>query len=59
MSENTELEQLVFALGRYGSLVGSVLAFYSDNPSSNPAEVYKVLCVQKLKINKNREGVVH
>ena len=27
-------------MGRCGGQVVSVLAFYSDNPSSNPAEAY-------------------
>ena len=27
-------------MGRGGGQVVSVLAYYSDNPSSNPAEVY-------------------
>ena len=40
----------------------SVLAFYSDNQSSNPAEadsfsVY--LCLKRMKINKKRQGLAH
>ena len=31
-------------LGCGGGQVVSVLAFYSDNPSSNPAEAYSVSC---------------
>ena len=38
----------------------SVLAFYSDNPSSNPAEVYNFsvkLLLKRTKINKKEAGV--
>ena len=37
----------------------SVLAFYSDNPSSNPAEVHNFsvkLLLKRTKINKKRPG---
>ena len=40
----------------------SVLAFYSDDPSSNPAEVYNFsvkLLLKRTKINKKRPGLVH
>ena len=40
----------------------SVLAFYSDNPSSNPAEVYNFsvkLLLKRTKINKKRPGLAH
>ena len=29
---------------RGGGLVVSVLAFYTDNPSSNPADAYRFFC---------------
>ena len=38
----------------------SVLAFYSDDPSSNPAEVYNFsvkLLLKRMKINKKEAGV--
>ena len=31
-------------MGRGGGLEVSVLAFYSDDPSSNPVEAYGLLC---------------
>ena len=37
-----------------------MLAFYSDNPSSNPAEAYSFsvkLCLKRTKINKKETGV--
>ena len=40
-------------MGRDGGQVVSVLAFYSDDPSSNPAEVYSfysVNCSKRTKI---------
>ena len=42
--------------GRGGGLVVSVLAFYSDNPSSNPAS-YLIFLYEKTKINKKVAGV--
>ena len=48
---------LELVLGRGGGQVVSVLAFYSDDPSSNPTEVYKFsvkLLLKRTKINKNR-----
>ena len=47
-------------LGRGGGEVVSVLAFYSDDPSSNPAKVYKFsvkLLLKRTKINKKEAGV--
>ena len=39
----------------------SVLAFYSDDPSSNPADAYgyflKKLCLKRMKINKKEAWV--
>ena len=37
----------------------SVLAIYSDNPSSNPADVYSfsVIFLKRTKINKKEAGV--
>ena len=40
----------------------SVLAFYSNDPSSNPAEVYNVsvkLLLKRTKINKKEAGLAH
>ena len=44
--------------GRGGSLVVSVLAFYSDDPSSNPAGYLNFL-YEKTKINKKRPSLAH
>ena len=49
-------------LGRGGGQVVSVLAFYSDDPSSNPAEVYNFsvkLLLKRTKIYKKRPGLAH
>ena len=49
-------------MGCGGGKVVSVLAFYSDNPSSNPAEVYNFsvkLLLKRTKINKKRPGLAH
>ena len=50
-------------MGRGGGQVVSVLAFYSDNPSSNPAEVYNFsvkLLLKRTKIKtKKRPGLAH
>ena len=49
-------------MGRGGGLVVSVLAFYSDDPSSIPAEVYNFsvkLLLKRTKINKKRPGLAH
>ena len=46
-------------MGRGGGQVVSVLAFNSDHPSSNPAEVYKFsvkLLLKRTKISKKRPG---
>ena len=40
----------------------SMHAFYSDNPSLNPAEVYRfnsVNCLKRKKINKKKPGMAH
>ena len=45
--------------GRGGGQVVSVLAFYSDDTSSNPAEVYSfsvILCLKRTKKNKKEAG---
>ena len=47
-------------MGCGGGLVVSVLAFYSDDPSSIPAEVYNFsvkLLLKRTKINKKRPGL--
>ena len=52
----------LFYPGRGGGQVVSVLAFYSDDPSSNPAEVYNFsvkLLLKRTKINKKRPGLTH
>ena len=41
-------------MGRGGGQVVSVLAFYSDDPSSNPAEVYSFF--RNIRIEKNKKG---
>ena len=49
----------MFYLGRGGSQLFSVLAFYSNDPSSNPTEIYissKILVVTNE--NKQKEAVV-
>ena len=49
-------------MGSGGSQVVSVLTFNSDDPSSNPAEVYSfysVYCLKRTKINKKRPGMAH
>ena len=43
-------------MGRGGSLVVSVLAFYSNDPSSNPAGYLNFL-YKKTKINEKEFGV--
>ena len=48
--------------GRGGGQVVSVLTFYSNDPSSNPAEVYNVsvkLLLKRTKINKKEAGLAH
>ena len=48
--------------GRGGGLVVSVLASYSNDPSSIPAEVYNFFCkllLKRTKINKKRPGLAH
>ena len=50
----------IFPMGCGGGLVVSVLAFYSDDPSSIPAEVYNFsvkLLLKRTKINKKRPGL--
>ena len=47
-------------MGCGGGQVVSVLAFYSDDQSSNPAEVYNFsvkIVIEKKKINKKEAGV--
>ena len=45
-----------YNLGCGGGLVVSVLAFYSDNPSSNPV-IYENFLNEKMKIYENEAGV--
>ena len=42
-------------LGCGGGLVVSVLAFYSDDPSSIPAEVYNFFCKIVVEKNENKQ----
>ena len=47
-------------MGCCGGQVVSVLAFYSNEPSSNPTEAYSFfckICVLKNKVNKKETGV--
>ena len=50
-------------MGRVGGLVVSVLAFYSNDPSSIPAEVHNfsvnLLFKRTIIIQKNRTGLAH
>ena len=41
--------------GRGGGQVVSILAFYSDDPSSNPAEAYSFFCKLVFEKNKNKQ----
>ena len=60
LSEKANIER---RLGRGGGgQVVSVLAFYFDDLSSNPTEVYNFsvkLYLKRKEINKKRPGVVH
>ena len=54
--------QTIQLKGRGGGQAVSVLAFYSDDPSSDPAEVYNFsvkLLLKSTKINKKRPGLAH
>ena len=42
-------------LGCGGGLVVSMLAFYSDDPSSNPAEAYRFFCTMLSETNENKQ----
>ena len=42
-------------MGRGGGQVVSVLAFYSDDPSSNPAEVYNFSVKIVIEKNENKQ----
>ena len=60
METNEEEER--FDVGSGGGQVVTVLAFYSVDLSSNPAEVYSfnsVNCSKRTNINKKRPGVAH
>ena len=43
-------------MGRGSSLVVSVLAFYSDFASSNPAEAYSFFCITLFERTKIGQG---
>ena len=56
------LRRSLNGLGSGGGQVVSVLAFYSDDPSLSPAEVYSfysVNCLNRMKIKKKRPGMDH
>ena len=40
----TDVPLTIFFSGRGGGQVVSMLAFYSDDPSSNPADIYSFFC---------------
>ena len=44
-------------LGPGEGQVVNVLAFYSNNPSSNPAKVYNCYSVKLLKQNENKQKI--
>ena len=46
-------------MGRGGGLVVSVPAFYSDDPSSNPAGYLINFLNEKTKINEKEAGLAH
>ena len=54
------IEKHKLALGRGGGTVVNMLAFYSDNLSSNPAKVYNFdgvkIAFKRTKINRKRGG---
>ena len=45
----------IIIMGCGGGLVVSVLAFYSDDPSSIPAEVYNFFCKIVVEKNENKQ----
>ena len=50
----------IFINLNWAVVVVSVLVFYSDDPSSNPAEAYSfysVNCLKRTKIIKKRPGI--
>ena len=51
---NFQTNKIIFK-GRGGGLVVSVLAFYSDDPSSIPAEVYNFFCKNIVEKNENKQ----
>ena len=46
---------IIWTRGCGGGLVVSVLAFYSDDPSSIPAEVYNFFCKIVVENNENKQ----
>ena len=46
-------------MGRGGNQVVSTLAFYSDDPSLNPAEVYSFFCNIIFEKNENKQKEAH
>ena len=56
------LEVRLIRPGRGGGQVVSMLAFYSDDPSWNPAEIHNFtlkLYLKRTKINKKRPWLLH
>ena len=53
---------IIVTFGHGGGQVVSMLAFYSDDPSLNPAEAYsfsETLCLKRMKIKQKRPGLAH
>ena len=51
--------EVYFAEGCGGGQLVSVLAFYSDNPSSNPANAYSFFVKFVFEKNENRRRLAH
>ena len=55
MENKPNLGKIKPNMGCGGGLVVSVLAFYSDDPSSIPAEVYNFFCKIVVEKNENKQ----
>ena len=51
----TDVPLTIFFSGRGGGQVVSMLAFYSDDPSSNPADIYSFSVKFVFEKNKNKQ----
>ena len=62
-SDQMLLGETKYILCHSGGQVVSMLAFHSNNPSSNPPDAYsffcKKLCLKRSKLCKKRPGLVH